>query len=153
MATTTKALPSGRPKRRAFFGAFDADGWWWASLKAFAWFILMVLFLGYIPDRAYYLTVNRTIDLGILLWSPINLCPAENGKLDCPPPPGSVLPWPPSPAQPPPPAAAAAPARAPPGPDRRDGPPAGHPSPLHRWLRRQGPNRDCLHLDDPGDRV
>src|SRR5215213_580947 len=94
MATQTQALPAGRRRKRAFFGFFDADGWGWASVKAFTWFILMILILGYIPDRAYYFTVNRTIDLGVLIWSPVNLCPAENGKdMPCPAPLGSVVPW------------------------------------------------------------
>ena len=34
--------------------------------------------LGYIPDRAYYFTVARTVDLGIMVWSPVNLCPPNN---------------------------------------------------------------------------
>src|SRR5437762_3171451 len=95
----TQALPAGRPRRRAFFGFFDADGWAWAGLKAFAWFIFIILFLGYIPDRAYYFTVNRTIDLGIMFWSPVNLCPAENLGLPCPAPAGAVVPWQGSPIQ------------------------------------------------------
>src|SRR5438128_1242373 len=89
----TQALPAGRPRRRAFFGFFDADGWAWAGVKAFAWFLFIIIFLGYIPDRAYYFTVNRTIDVGIMFWSPINLCPAENRGLPCPAPVGAVVPW------------------------------------------------------------
>jgi len=89
----TQALPPGRSHRRAFFGFFDADGWSWAGLKAFVWFLLLIILLGYVPDRAYYFTVNRTIDIGILFWSPVNLCPAENHGLPCPPPAGSVVPW------------------------------------------------------------
>jgi len=97
---TAEALPAPRaPRRRAFFGFFDADGWAWAGLKAFAWFILIIIFLGYIPDRAYYFTVNRTIDLGIMFWSPVNLCPAENKGLPCPAPVGAVVPWEGSPSQ------------------------------------------------------
>lgn len=97
---TTKALPPGAvPRRRAFFGALDADGWTWAGLKAFFWFIVIIMLLGYIPDRAYYFTVNRTIDLGIMVWSPINLCPAENGGLPCPAPAGGLEPWQASPGQ------------------------------------------------------
>jgi hypothetical protein len=88
-----KALPSGRPRGRVLFGALDADSWTWAGLKAFFWFIAIILLLGYIPDRAYYFTVNRTIDVGILLWSPVNLCPAENNGLPCPAPVGAVVPW------------------------------------------------------------
>ena len=96
----TEALPAPRtPRRRAFFGYFDADGWWWAGVKAFAWFIFIIIFLGYIPDRAYYFTVNRTIDLGIMFWSPVNLCPAENRGLPCPAPVGAVIPWEGSPTE------------------------------------------------------
>jgi len=99
MAKALQAGPVTR-HRRAFFGLLDADGWGWASLKAFAWFIALIFLLGYIPDRAYYFMVNRTIDLGILAWSPINLCPPENGDLPCPAPPGAVLRWEQSPTSP-----------------------------------------------------
>ncbi len=87
------ALTAGRTRRRALFGLLDADGWGWASAKAFVWFILIIFLLGYLPDRAYYFTVFPTIDLGILAWSPINLCPPENGSLPCPPPEGAVQAW------------------------------------------------------------
>ncbi len=91
----TKALPPGAVRRRALFGALDADGWAWAGLKAFVWFLLFIVLLGYVPDRAYYFTVGRTveIDAPILLWSPVNLCPAENHGLPCPAPRGAVVPW------------------------------------------------------------
>ena len=98
----TQALSAGPlpRRRRAFFGLLDADGWGWATLKAFFWFIVIIFLLGYIPDRAYYFTVNRTIDLGILAWSPINFCPPENTTgLPCPAPQGAVVPWQPSPPQ------------------------------------------------------
>ncbi|HET7726309.1 MAG TPA: hypothetical protein VFK54_03200 [Candidatus Limnocylindrales bacterium] len=97
----TQALPSGRPvtRRRAFFGLFDADGWGWASAKALFWFVVSIFLIGYIPDRAYYFTVERTLDLGVLAWSPINLCPPENEGLPCPPEPGSTLPWHPAPQE------------------------------------------------------
>lgn len=81
------------PRRRAFFGLLDANGWGWASLKAAFWFILMIFLLGYLPDRAYYFTVNRTLDLGILAWSPVNFCPPENKTLPCPAPVGAAVPW------------------------------------------------------------
>jgi Kelch motif len=84
---------------RAFFGLLDASGWGWASLKAAFWFILLIFLLGYIPDRAYYFTVNKTIDLGILAWSPVNFCPEGNLTLPCPAPPGAVVPWSTSPAR------------------------------------------------------
>ncbi len=84
---------------RALFGLLDASGWIWASLKAFAWFILLIFMLGYIPDRAYYFTVNKTIDLGILAWSPVNFCPEGNQSLPCPAPVGAVVPWAPSPPE------------------------------------------------------
>ncbi len=86
-------------RRRAFFGLLDASGWGWASLKAVFWFILIIFLLGYIPDRAYYFTINKTIDLGILAWSPVNFCPENNKSLPCPAPAGAVVPWATSPAE------------------------------------------------------
>ena len=86
-------------RRRAFFGMFDADGWAWAGVKAALWFVLIIILLGYIPDRAYYLTVQRTVDIGVLGWSPVNLCPPENETLPCPAPQGATLPWHPAPAE------------------------------------------------------
>jgi hypothetical protein len=68
-------------------------------LKAVFWFILMIFLLGYIPDRAYYFTVNRTLDLGILAWSPVNFCPPQNASLPCPAPVGAVVPWQTSPPE------------------------------------------------------
>lgn len=96
-----QALTAGMtvPRKRAFFGLLDADGWGWASVKAAVWLVVISLMLMYIPDRAYYLTVNRTLDLGVLAWSPINLCPPENEGLPCPAPVGAVVPWHPSPAE------------------------------------------------------
>ncbi len=97
------ALGSGTaiPRRRVLFGLLDADGWAWAGVKAFIWLILIIFILGYLPDRAYYFTVNRTIDLGILAWSPINLCPADpNEDLPCPAPVGAVAPWHTNPTEP-----------------------------------------------------
>ena len=85
------------PRRRALFGLLDADGWGWATVKAFVWLIIIIFILGYLPDRAYYLTVGRTVDLGVLVWSPINLCPPSNETLPCPAPGGAVIPWEPSP--------------------------------------------------------
>jgi hypothetical protein len=87
------------PRRRAMFGLLDADGWAWASVKAFAWLVIIILLLGYLPDRAYYLTVGRTVDLGVLVWSPINLCPPTNESLPCPAPVGALIPWEASPNQ------------------------------------------------------
>lgn len=81
------------PRKRALFGLLDADGWTWASVKAFIWLIIIIILLGYIPDRAYYLTVGRTVDLGVLAWSPINLCPPTNESLPCPAPVGALVPW------------------------------------------------------------
>jgi hypothetical protein len=94
-----QALGAGTtvPRRRALFGLLDADGWSWASVKAFAWLIIIIFILGYLPDRAYYLTVGRTVDLGVLAWSPINLCPPANESLPCPAPGGALVPWHPSP--------------------------------------------------------
>ena len=87
------------PRRRALFGLLDADGWGWASVKAFVWLIIIIFMLGYLPDRAYYLTVGRTVDLGVLVWSPINLCPPTNEDLPCPAPAGALVPWQPSPQE------------------------------------------------------
>jgi N-acetylneuraminic acid mutarotase len=97
----TQALPAGTPirRRRALMGLLDADGWAWAGVKAAIWFVIIILLLGYIPDRAYYFTVNRTIDVGLLAWSPVNFCPAENKTLPCPAPVGSVIPWEAAPSQ------------------------------------------------------
>ena len=87
------------PRRRALLGLLDADGWGWASIKALIWLVIIILMLGYLPDRAYYLTVGRTVDLGVLIWSPINLCPPSNEDLPCPAPVGAVIPWEPSPPE------------------------------------------------------
>jgi hypothetical protein len=90
-----QALParSTQTRSRALFGLLDASGWGWAAVKATFWFIVIIFLLGYIPDRAYYFTVNKTIDLGILAWSPVNFCPPENKNLPCPPPVGAAVPW------------------------------------------------------------
>ena len=87
------------PRKRAFFGLLDSNGWTWASVKAFAWLIIIIFTLGYLPDRAYYLTVGQTVDLGVLVWSPINLCSPSNEDLPCPAPVGAVVPWEASPPQ------------------------------------------------------
>ncbi len=96
-----RALGAGMvvPRKRALFGLLDADGWGWAGIKAFVWLVIIILLLGYIPDRAYYLTVNRTVDLGVLAWSPVNLCPPENEDLPCPAPVGALAPWHESPTE------------------------------------------------------
>lgn len=87
------------PRKRAMFGLLDADGWGWASVKAFVWLVFIILILGYLPDRAYYFTVGRTVDLGVLVWSPINLCPPTNLSLPCPAPAGAIIPWESSPPE------------------------------------------------------
>lgn len=82
------------------FGLFDGDGWAWATAKALFWLLVIIITLGYIPDRAYYFIVSRTMDIGIIGWSPVNLCPPENGStLPCPVPVGGVLPWQASPPE------------------------------------------------------
>jgi N-acetylneuraminic acid mutarotase len=86
-------------RRRAFFGLFNADGWPWAIVKGLFWFVLIIVILGYIPDRAYYFTVQKTVDLGVLAWSPVNLCPPGNETLPCPAPVGATLPWHPGPGE------------------------------------------------------
>ncbi len=101
MAQTTLPVPhaGAAPRRRAFFGLFDAEGWIWATVKALFWFVLIILLLGYLPDRAYYFTVQKTVDIGLLAWTPVNFCPPENETLPCPAPAGGTLPWHPSPAE------------------------------------------------------
>ncbi len=99
MAQQALGPGSAVPRRRALFGLLDADGWGWASVKAFVWLIFIIFILGYLPDRAYYLTVGRTVDLGVLVWSPINLCPPSNETLPCPAPVGGLVPWQPSPPE------------------------------------------------------
>jgi N-acetylneuraminic acid mutarotase len=88
-----QALGAGTGRRRVVFGLLDSDGWTWASVKAGFWFVVIVMLLGYLPDRAYYFTVFPTIDLGVLVYSPINFCPPTNGTVPCPAPVGSTLPW------------------------------------------------------------
>ena len=90
------ALPAPHPstvRRRAFFGLFNADGWPWAIVKSLFWFVVIIVMLGYIPDRAYYFTVQKTVDIGLLAWSPVNLCPPDNETVPCPVPAGATLPW------------------------------------------------------------
>ncbi len=97
---TGQALGAGKVgRKRVLFGLLDGDGWTWASFKAAFWFVVIVMMLGYLPDRAYYATVFPTIDLGVLVFSPINFCPGENRTVDCPAPAGSTLPWDPSPPE------------------------------------------------------
>src|SRR5487761_1920321 len=100
--------PGGRvARRRAFFGPLDANGWGWAGGKAVVWFVLIIMLMAYLPDRALYATVQNTIDLGVSLkvfnpavdLTPINFCPASNQNVPCPAPAGTVLPWEPSPAE------------------------------------------------------
>jgi len=89
----------GAGKGRVLFGLLDGDGWTWASLKAAFWFVVIIMLLGYIPDRAYYFMVFSTIDVGVNVISPINFCPPSNRTLPCPAPAGAPLPWDPSPSQ------------------------------------------------------
>lgn len=98
---TQQALGAGAPipRKRVMFGLLAADGWGWASVKAFLWVLIIIFMLGYLPDRAYYFTVGRTVDLGVLVWAPINACPPTNETLPCPPPTGAVIPWQPSPEE------------------------------------------------------
>jgi hypothetical protein len=93
--------PGNAAKRRALFGLLERDGWSWAFLKAMAWFLVIIVMMGYLPDRAYYFTVFSTIDLGLRsdALTPVNLCPPENLTLPCPAPGGAILPWQASPAE------------------------------------------------------
>lgn len=94
-------------RRRAFFGLLDANGWGWAGVKAAVWFVVIIMLLAYLPDRALYATVQNTIDVGVPLkvfnpaidLTPINFCPASNRTVPCPAPAGTVLPWEPNPAE------------------------------------------------------
>ena len=53
-----RALGAGSvPPKRALFGLLDAAGWGWAFFRAVLWTLVIILLLGYVPDRAYYLTV------------------------------------------------------------------------------------------------
>ena len=79
--------------RRVLFGLLDADGWGWAGVRSVLWTLVIILLLGYIPDRAYYLTVSPTVDLGLNMASLVNICPAENEGLPCPAPAGALIPW------------------------------------------------------------
>lgn len=96
------ALGSGKvAKRRVLFGLLERDGWTWAFIKAFGWFVAIILLMGYLPDRAYYFTVFSTIDVGLRsdALTPVNLCPPENRTLPCPAPGGAILPWDPAPTE------------------------------------------------------
>lgn len=94
-------------RRRALFGLLDAGGWAWATVKAAFWFVVIVMLMAYIPDRALYFVVQPTIELGVPLQTfnenlnitPVNLCPASNETLPCPAPAGAVLPWQPNPPE------------------------------------------------------
>lgn len=95
-----QALSGGTvASRRALFGLLDANGWSWASIKALFWFTLIIFLMGYLPDRALYFTIFPTIDLGLNVVSPVNLCPASNKDLPCPVPVGATLPWEPAPTE------------------------------------------------------
>jgi hypothetical protein len=93
-----QALPPGTIQRRTFFGLLDADGWPAAFWKALFWFILILFMLGYLPDRAYYFTVEPALDVGENVFSPVNFCDGANESLPCPAPRGAMIPWQTSPA-------------------------------------------------------
>jgi N-acetylneuraminic acid mutarotase len=94
-------------RRRAFFGLLDAGGWAWATLKAAFWFVVIIMLMAYVPDRALYFVVQPTLEIGVPLQTfnsnlnvtPVNLCPASNETLPCPAPVGAVLPWQPNPPE------------------------------------------------------
>jgi hypothetical protein len=97
-----RALGTGNAaRRRVLFGLLERDSWTWAFIKAFGWFIAIIVLMGYLPDRAYYFTVFSAIDLGLRsdALTPVNLCPPENRTLPCPAPGGAVLPWDQSPTE------------------------------------------------------
>ena len=89
----SSVTPLSAAPRRVLFGLFDAAGWGWATFRAVLWTLVIILLLGYIPDRAYYLTVSPTVDLGLNAVSLVNICPAENEGLPCPAPAGALIPW------------------------------------------------------------
>jgi hypothetical protein len=103
MAQTALPAPRQTVRRRVAFGMFDADGWPWSVVKALFWFVVIITMLGWIPDRAYYFTVGRTVELWPLapfMKVPlVSMCPAENETLPCPAPAGATLPWQPAPAE------------------------------------------------------
>lgn len=94
-----RALPPGVVKRRTLFGLLDADGWTAAFFKALFWFLVIIFLLGYVPDRAYYFTVSKTIDLGFNAVPIVNFCPGSNEDLRCPAPVGALVPWQASPSE------------------------------------------------------
>ena len=85
--------PGAVAPRRVLFGLLDADGWGWAGVRSVLWTLVIILMLGYIPDRAYYLTVSPTVELGLNMASLVNICPSENEGLPCPAPAGALIPW------------------------------------------------------------
>lgn len=106
------ALPVRATRRRILFGLFDADGWAWASVKAAFWFVFAWATLGYLPDRAFYLTVLKTLDVNAFIgfervfglqqppfFPVVNFCPPSNGPIDCPAPPGGMTDWQTSPTE------------------------------------------------------
>ena len=102
MAEQTLGYGGTTGRNRAFFGLLDANGWGWATLKAAFWFVVIIMLMAYIPDRALYATIQPTIDVGVPLKTltgvdvtPVNFCPADGGqsKLPCPAPAGATLPW------------------------------------------------------------
>lgn len=107
-----RALPPGAVRRRIFFGLFDSQGWAWASAKALFWFVFAWATLGYLPDRAYYLTVLQTVDINAFIgfervlglqqppfFPVVNFCPPSNGTIPCPAPPGGMTDWQTSPPE------------------------------------------------------
>ena len=49
----SSVAPLSAAPRRVLFGLFDAAGWGWATFRAVLWTLVIILLLGYIPDRAY----------------------------------------------------------------------------------------------------
>ena len=103
MAQTALPAPNQPVRRRVLGGLLDADGWTWAIVKSIFWFVLIITLLGWIPDRAYYFTVQRTVELwplAPLVQVPlVNFCPPENESVACPAPGGATLPWHPAPQE------------------------------------------------------
>ena len=139
-----QALGAGMivPRKRALFGLLDADGWAWARSRRSSGSSIIILLLGYIPDRAYYFTVNRT---STSACSPgrrstsarprTRRCRARRRS-------APSCPWHQSPAE------LALPAAA----HRRRRGPARHQDPVHRRVRRHDGAVDVYVAPDVRDR-
>ena len=130
------------PRKRALFGLLDADGWAWAAVKAFAWLVIIILMLGYLPGPG--LLPDRRPDgrpgrPRLVADQPL---PADERDPAVPGAGRRVIPWQPSPAELTLPAAA----------HRRRAPPGRDEDPVHRRHRRDDRPVDGLRRPDRRDR-